>query len=127
MVREAWELAKKDRTIDVKNLLKTESDADVVMSTDACGRSDDTAIKQHPAGLGAVVHSCKSGVLAPGTRFMQLIPTDHPMAEKPIAWLELFMSILWIRALCRKNWTCVIYTDNTNAQWWMSKFKAKPL
>ena len=121
-----WSRAKVDRTVNVRDLLRTEVDADIVLATDACGMSDELATDQHPAGLGAVVHKCRGGAIAAGTRAMELLPRDHPIATKPIAWLELFTSVLWILQTCQRGWLCVIYTDNTNAEHWMRKYKAKP-
>ena len=49
------------------------------------------------------------------------------MNDRPIAWTELFMSVLWVIRLGRVGEVLVLYTDNTASEHWMAKFKAKPL
>ena len=84
---------------------------------------------EFPSGIGAVVHSVVGGQgsLVPGTKTMILIPKEHPMNDRPIAWTELFMSVLWVIRLGRVGEVLVLYTDNSASEHWMDKFKAKPL
>ena len=124
LIRSGWEKARGQKWASVKDLLYTEADASMVVSTDASGDS-----VEFPSGIGAVVHSVVGGQgsLVPGTKTMILIPKDHPMNDRPIAWTELFMSVLWVIRLGRVGEVLVLYTDNSASEHWMDKFKAKPL
>ena len=122
LMKLGWRSAMRTRWIGVKTLLATGADASITLSADASGFSpqdEELGQKGHPAGLGLVEHET-------GRKSMIILPTEHPISKKPIAWLELFTAVLAIKIFARQGSVVVLYEDNMNAMIWISGHTDNP-
>ena len=126
LILDGWRALGSQRWTHVRDLLHSEADATLIVSTDASGESE-----EFPAGMGAVVHWASNSVGKPtvvaGTKTMIVIPRNHPLASRPIACIELFCSVYWIIKTCRYGEIVILFTDNEPSRFWIQKWRAKPL